>query len=70
MYSVCDSETNDQICGLTQLNSTGIETLKRLLDDIGKLIEKEKTANPHEPETMSKIYQKNFLVKEVDAVLR
>jgi len=33
-------------------------------------VEKEKEANPDEPETLSKIYQKNYLIKEVDKVVR
>lgn len=44
--------------------------MKKLLEEITKLVEEEKSASPDEPETLSKIYQKNYLIKEVDGVVR
>jgi hypothetical protein len=45
-------------------------TLKKLIQEITKLVEQDKVRNPEEPETLSKIYQKNYLIKEVDSVIK
>lgn len=55
---------------MTEQNHESITTLKKLLEEISKVVEEEKKANPDEPETLSKIYQKNHLVKEIDKVIR
>lgn len=63
-------EITNQTYTLTQKNREFIVKIKEWLDKLTDIIKKEKEVNPDEPETMSKIYQKNFLMKEVDSLIR
>lgn len=70
MYDPTDEEINEETYGLCEQNRENTATLKKLLEGIAQFVEKERVDNPDEPETLSKIYQKNYLVKEVDKVVR